>query len=57
VKGADKTGALVKTLEAIAKEGVNIISVHAVAAGGNYGSFIRVAQADVAKTTKSLGAK
>ncbi len=57
VKGSDKTGALVKTLEAITKEGINITAVHAVAAGGNYGSFIRVAQEDMAKTAKILGAK
>ncbi len=57
VKGADKTGALVKTLEAIEKEGVNIMAIHAIAAGGNYGLFIRVASTDVEKTAKALGAK
>jgi hypothetical protein len=57
VKGADKTGALVKTLQAMAKEGVNITAVHAIAAGPNYGSFIRVAPGDIEKTAKALGAK
>ena len=57
LKGADKTGVLVKTLEAIAKQGVNITAVHAVASGGNYGSFIRVAPGDMEKTAKALGAK
>lgn len=57
VKGSDKTGALVKTLEAIAKGGVNIVAVHAIASGGKYGSFLRVAPADIEKTAKALGAE
>jgi hypothetical protein len=57
LKGTDKTGALVKTLETIAKEGVNIMAIHAIAAGGNYGSFIRVASMDIEKAAKALGAK
>ena len=57
LKGTDKTGALVKTLETIAKEGVNILAIYAIAAGGNYGSFIRVALTDVERTAKALGAK
>jgi hypothetical protein len=57
LKGADKTGALVKTLETIAKEGVNIAAVDAIAAGGNFGSVIHVPPADVERTAKALGAK
>ena len=57
VKGADRTGALVKTLETIAKEGINMTAIHAIASGANYGAFIRVAQADLEKTAKALGAK
>jgi hypothetical protein len=57
LKGADKTGALVKTLESIAKEGVNIVAIHAIAAGGSFGSFIRVAPSDVEKAAKALDAK
>jgi hypothetical protein len=57
VKGADKTGALLKTLEAIAKVGVNITAIHAVAAGGYYGSFIHVAPVDMEKTAKAIAAK
>lgn len=57
VKGTDKTGALVKTLETIAKEGINIAAIHAIAAGGNYGSFIHVAPGDVERTAKALGVK
>jgi hypothetical protein len=57
VKGADRTGALVKSLEALAHAGVNIMATDAMAVGGNYGSFFRVAPADADKTTKALGAK
>ena len=57
LKGTDKTGALVKSLDAVAKAGINIIDVHAIAAGGNYGSFVRVAPADVDKTAGVLGVK
>jgi hypothetical protein len=57
LKGTDKTGALVKTLETIAKEGVNISAIQAIAAGGTYGSFIHVAPGDVERTAKLLGAK
>ena len=57
VKGADKTGALVKSLEAIAQAGVNITSIDAIAVSGNYGFIVRVAPADVEKTGKALGAK
>ena len=57
VKGADKTGALVKTLEQLAKAGVNILVSDAMAVSGNYGFFIQVAPADVEKTAAALGAK
>ena len=57
LKGADRTGALVKTLELIAKAGINIVAVHAMAAAGNFGAFLRVAPADVDKTAAALGAK
>jgi hypothetical protein len=57
LKGTDKTGALVKTLETIAKAGINIMAIHAIAAGGNYGSFIRVAPTDVERAAKAIGAK
>jgi hypothetical protein len=57
LKGTDRTGALVKTLETIAKEGVNIMAMYAIAAGDNYGVFIRVAPTDVEKAAKAVGAK
>ena len=57
LKGADKTGVLVKSLEAIAEAGVNIVASGAIAVGGQYGSFLWVAQSDVEKTAEALGAK
>jgi len=56
VKGADRTGVLVKSLEALAQAGLNLLATDATAVGGNYGSFFRVAPNDVDKTAKALGA-
>jgi hypothetical protein len=57
VKGADKTGALVKTLELLASAGINVTALQGIAAGGNYGSLIWVKPEDVERTAKALGAK
>lgn len=57
VKGADRTGVLVATLDALAKAGVNIIMSEAMGIDGNYGCFIRVAPADVERTAKALKVK
>lgn len=57
VKGADKTGVLVKTLAAIADAGVNLSATDAIAAGGSYGALFHVAPADLEKTAKALGVK
>jgi hypothetical protein len=57
LKGADKTGALVKTLEKLAKEGVNIVATQAIAVGGSYGTLIWVSSSDVQKAGKAVGAK
>ncbi len=57
LKGADKTGALVKSLEVIAKAGVNIVAIHAMAASGNYGAFLRVSDNDIQKTADALGVR
>jgi hypothetical protein len=57
VKGADRTGVLVATLDALAKAGVNIVMSEAMGVGGNYGCFIRVAPADVERTAQALKAK
>jgi len=57
LKGADRTGALVSTLEVLAKAGINIVALHAMAAAGNYGAFLHVADADIEKTSAAIGAK
>jgi len=57
LKGADKTGALVKSLEAIAQAGINIVGISAIAVKGQYGAFLWVAQSDVEKTAQALGLK
>jgi len=57
LKGTDKTGVLVKNLQAIADAGVNIRAIDAIAVGGRYGSFVWVAPADVERAAHALGAK
>jgi hypothetical protein len=57
LKGADRTGALVKSLEALAAVDVNIESIDAVAVNGWFGSVIWVAPAEIDKAAKVLGAK
>ena len=55
--GADKTGALIANLEAIAKGGTNVVAIEALAAGGYFGSVVWVSPEDVDKTAQALGAK
>ncbi len=57
VKGTDRTGALIKTLEGLANAGVNIHAIDAIAVGGRFGSFIWVDPSNVKKAAKALGAK
>jgi hypothetical protein len=57
LKGPDKTGALIDSLDALAKAGVNVTAVHAIAAAGNFGAFVRVPDTDIEKATVALGAK
>ncbi len=57
LKGEDKAGALIKSLETLANAGVNVTAIHAIAAGGKYGAFVKVPDADVDKAAKALGAK
>ena len=57
LKGADRTGVLVATLDALAKAGVNIVMTEAMGVGGNYGCFIRVAPVDVERTAQALKVK
>jgi len=57
IKGTDRTGALLKGLEALAKAGVNIHAIDAVSVGGSFGSFVWVEASKVKKAAKVLGAK
>jgi hypothetical protein len=57
VRGNDETGALLTTLEALAREGINITASSAVAVGGKYGALLWVAQEDVEKAARALGVK
>ena len=57
LSGVDKTGALVNSLNTLAKAGVNVIAIHAIATSGNYGAFVRVPDADIEKAAAALGAK
>ncbi|HEX6811256.1 MAG TPA: hypothetical protein VF384_06515 [Planctomycetota bacterium] len=40
VTGEDRTGALIETLEPLAKEGINLQVVDGIAAGGKYAAFL-----------------
>ncbi|MBP1656046.1 MAG: hypothetical protein H6Q31_647 [Bacteroidetes bacterium] len=57
VKGDDKTGALVKTLEAVSQAGINLVRTDALAVGGKYGTLILVAPGDADKMAKAIAAK
>ncbi len=57
LKGVDKTGALIKSLDALAKASINVTAIHAIAAAGNFGAFLRVPDADIEKAATALGAK
>lgn len=54
VKGTDRAGALLKTLESLADSGVNIEALNAVAVGGRFGTFIWFNKADVEKAADAL---
>ncbi len=55
VAGEDRTGALIDSLEILAKAGVNINSINAIAVGGRFGSFIWVDASDIEKAASALG--
>jgi len=57
LKGADKTGALVTTLDTLAKANVNLVGGCALAVSGNYGLFLRVAPDDLQRAAQALGVK
>lgn len=55
IRGADRPGALIKSLQALADKNVNIHALDALAVGGRFGSFIWVNPADVEKAARALG--
>jgi hypothetical protein len=57
IKGVDKTGVLLKSLEALAQANVNIKTTIAIAVSGKFGSIIWVDAMDVEKAAQVLGAK
>jgi hypothetical protein len=57
IKGVDKTGILLKSLEALAQANVNIKTTNAIAVSGKFGSIICVDAMDVEKAAEVLGAK
>jgi hypothetical protein len=57
MKGPDKTGALLKSLEMLAQAHISMKALVAVAVGGKFGSIICVDAVDVEKAAQVLGAK
>jgi hypothetical protein len=57
LKGTDKTGVLVKSLEVLTQANINIRAIMAIAVGGKYGTLMWVDSADIEKTAQALGAK
>jgi len=57
VKGADRTGAFLKPLEALSQAGINIRAIHAITVAGNYGSILWVDASNVERAAEALGAK
>ncbi|HEV8473902.1 MAG TPA: hypothetical protein VGR82_14075 [Methylomirabilota bacterium] len=57
VSGADRPGAVAEFVSKLAQAKINITTVDAVCAGGGtYGAILWVAQRDVARAAKALGA-
>lgn len=58
VQGADKTGAIAAICGKLAKAGINMVAMDAVAAaGGRYGAIFWVRPRDVARASRVLHAK
>jgi hypothetical protein len=57
LKGGDRTGALIPSLEALSKAKINIVAIDAISVAGRYGSFVWVDKKDVSKAAKALGVK
>lgn len=57
-RGKDKAGAIAKICDKLAKAGINMVAMDAVAAGkGRFGAIFWVKPKDVAKAAKVLGAR
>ena len=56
MKGADKAGVLVKSLEALAQANINIKATHAMAVSGKFGALFLFDTADIDKAANILGA-
>jgi len=57
VEGEDRLGAVAEKAAALAAKNVNIVTIHALAAGGGrYSALVVVAGADFRKAAKALGA-
>ncbi len=54
IQGVDKAGALLKLLQVLAENNVNIRAIQAIAVSGKYGSMFWVNDADVAKVENLL---
>jgi len=55
--GANRTGALNKSLDLLCRAGVNIESIDAICVGKEFGSFIWVDPSDIEKAAKALEAR
>jgi len=57
LNGADRTGVLVKSLDALSAAGINIKMMDALATGGKFASMVWVDASQVEAAAKALGAK
>lgn len=57
INGEDRPGAVLETLAKLAEKGISVVAVQAVCGGaGRYGATLQVADDDVKKAAKALGA-